>query len=928
MFATWAPTSPVANVTTDASYSIYNGSTLLATVVENQQTLPAGGTFNNVAFQFLGTYNITGSLLRVQLNNKTNGVVLADAVAIEKAVPGGDLSISDFDSAGGSSTTGAIGTDTAAGSITYTITVSNSGPGQVLGATVADTFPSSISSDTFVAVATGGATGFTASGSGNILDTVNLPSGATITYTVTATFTASASSKVTDTATVTPPGTFVDSNTADNTASDSDTVIQPEVNVGVTMTDNVGGSAGASGFASEITSLHTFAGTSVNGSNGGVSDGSHPEGDLITDNHDVTRMFGVTQTGGAFGFGSVYEINTDGTGYQTLFSFDNADGATPWGSLDQSADGATLYGTTEFGGAFNEGTVFAMPVGGGSINELILSGGLLGGNPLAGPMYFHSGNPGRDLLFVTTSIGGEFGSGEVFWINLDTSPWTVSPFGAFGIDPATLQDNGEFSYGNVLMDTFKLSTVSQADDTYTVVGTTYSGGANGFGEVFSATYNGGGPSFLNDVLPVYSFTDGADGGNPFGGLSFNESASLTGGEFFGTASTGGANGDGTVYTVNDDGTGFNTVYTFSGFDGATPVGDLQPSANGLDLFGVTRFGGTGNNGTVFGVGVGPTNDGDLEGVFSFPSTGSFGLSGSQPIGGLDVYGPTIYGTTWGGGPSNSNNGEMFALSPPEIVPGNDIDYQLTITNSGPGDASDTSIQDLLKSNPSIATDLTGDSFTAVGSGGASGFTAKGIGDINDIVDLPAFSSITYTIVADVSPLAVGFLTNTARVTTGPGEINLNPNAVGNVVQIQDQDLISTASAIYGGQPGNLGGSAGVASLALSKGTAGIAEMSAATVANGTNVGTVKANSGSVVETYTIKNNGTGALDLTGPISISGTGFILLSQPSVTSLAAGASVTFQIEFLPTKVGEDSATVTINSNDPTNPLFRFQLIGTAD
>ncbi len=70
------------------------------------------------------------------------------------------------------------------GTTTYTIVVSNNGPSDAIGATVTDVLPAAIASDTFTAVATGGASGFTAGGSGNINDTVNMPAGSTITYTV------------------------------------------------------------------------------------------------------------------------------------------------------------------------------------------------------------------------------------------------------------------------------------------------------------------------------------------------------------------------------------------------------------------------------------------------------------------------------------------------------------------------------------------------------------------------------------------------------------------------------------------------------------------------------------------------------------------------------------------------------------------------
>ena len=62
------------------------------------------------------------------------------------------------------------------GSVTYTITASNAGPDPATGGTVADTFPAVLTC-TWTCVGAGGGT-CTASGSGNINDTVNLPVGA------------------------------------------------------------------------------------------------------------------------------------------------------------------------------------------------------------------------------------------------------------------------------------------------------------------------------------------------------------------------------------------------------------------------------------------------------------------------------------------------------------------------------------------------------------------------------------------------------------------------------------------------------------------------------------------------------------------------------------------------------------------------------
>jgi uncharacterized repeat protein (TIGR01451 family) len=107
---------------------------------------------------------------------------------------------------------------------TYTITLINLGPSNVSGAVVNDTFPTSITNITYTATQTGGATGFTASGNGNINDTVNMPVAAKISYKATGRISASATGSISDTATVTSPSGVPDPNTANNSATDTDTL--------------------------------------------------------------------------------------------------------------------------------------------------------------------------------------------------------------------------------------------------------------------------------------------------------------------------------------------------------------------------------------------------------------------------------------------------------------------------------------------------------------------------------------------------------------------------------------------------------------------------------------------------------------------------------------------------------------------------------
>jgi uncharacterized repeat protein (TIGR01451 family) len=111
----------------------------------------------------------------------------------------------------------------AGGTATYTITASNAGPDAATGATVADTFPATCVSPTWTCVGAGGGT-CTGSGSGNINDTVNLPSGGSVTYTATCPVSSGASGSLANTATVTVPGGTTDPNTANNSATDTDTI--------------------------------------------------------------------------------------------------------------------------------------------------------------------------------------------------------------------------------------------------------------------------------------------------------------------------------------------------------------------------------------------------------------------------------------------------------------------------------------------------------------------------------------------------------------------------------------------------------------------------------------------------------------------------------------------------------------------------------
>jgi uncharacterized repeat protein (TIGR03803 family) len=254
--------------------------------------------------------------------------------------------------------------------------------------------------------------------------------------------------------------------------------------------------------------------------------------------------------------------------------------------------GNTLYGTTHGGGSLVYGTVFAVNTNGTGFTNLHSFNDFYDGAYAQAGLIL-SGN----TLYGTTSQGGNSGNGDgtVFAVNTNGTGFTnLHSFGSDGAGPVA----GLILLGNTLYGT----AIGGRDKDK-------EGGSSDPGTVFALTMNGMG--FTN----LYSFTaipdspnnTNSDGAYPHAGLI------LSGNTLYGTALGGGSSGNGTVFAVHTDGTGFTNLHSFTvgafnsiGYstnsDGATPSAGLILSGN--TLYGTASAGGISGQGTVFSLTLG------------------------------------------------------------------------------------------------------------------------------------------------------------------------------------------------------------------------------------------------------------------------------------------------------------------------------------
>jgi len=369
----------------------------------------------------------------------------------------------------------------------------------------------------------------------------------------------------------------------------------------------------------------------------GTPDGSLPDGRLVND--AAGNFYGTTGSGGAFGFGSIYELMAGG-GEKVLYSFTGgSDGWGPAGRMLRDGNGY-LIGTAAGGGNFGGncggvngcGTAWVLSPAGKLRVFYTFTGGTDGANPAGGLVRGANGK-----FYGTTEQGGstagpcvaqsvsQFGCGVVF--QLDRA-------GTYAVLHTFTGADGQFPVAALTLDA-----------SGNLYGTTLYGGGSASSACTSQQPSGCGAVFKIDALGNYSLLHTFNGTPDAGWPEENDVTLDAAGNLYGTTSGGGASQWGAVYKIASAGTE-SVLYSFTGGnDGAIPRSGLIRDGKG-NLYGSTSFGPINSSvqctASTCGVVFKLTPAGTETVLHRFPGR-------SLPVGDLLLDQGYLYGTTLGGG---------------------------------------------------------------------------------------------------------------------------------------------------------------------------------------------------------------------------------------------------------------------------------------
>jgi uncharacterized repeat protein (TIGR03803 family) len=375
------------------------------------------------------------------------------------------------------------------------------------------------------------------------------------------------------------------------------------------------------------TLLHSFS---------GKPDGEQPIGGLLAVGGNA--YFGTTQYGGTNDRGSVFRLRQTKASIdeRVVYSFrGNADGYWPSSALIADGNGA-LYGTTPYGGySGGWGSVYKLTKSpsGGYAHTVIYSfqGDQDGYYPLSALVA-----DGTGAFYGATYGGGDpiCECGVVYKLTPSSSGYAKTTLYRF-----LGQDDGAFPQvqGSIVVD--------QSGD---LIGVTCEGGRANAGTVYQLTPSGS--TYTERVL--YFFRNRHDGGCPWARVTLGSD-----GNIYGTTADGGTQKGGTIFALTPNGSAYTekTLYAFP--SGSWSAAGLVQDKHG-NLYGSTQYGA--NQACDRGCGMifelRPKRSGSINVLYQFQG----GADASQPEGELIVTPRLILGVTNRGGAAA--NGTVFALS--------------------------------------------------------------------------------------------------------------------------------------------------------------------------------------------------------------------------------------------------------------------------
>jgi uncharacterized repeat protein (TIGR03803 family) len=287
----------------------------------------------------------------------------------------------------------------------------------------------------------------------------------------------------------------------------------------------------------------------------------------------------VTESGGTSGNGTFdgYDPNHDWKRAFTYSFGGTPDGANPIGNPVVDAAG-NIYGSTESGGTYGLGTVYRMqPNGSLSYSETVLYSfdSSDGENPYGSLIVDR-----RDNLYGTTYVGGSAGEGTVF---------ELTPSKKGGYTESVLH-----SFQGAPYDGSRVTAGPCGGPANAIYGTTEEGGTNDLGTVYKLTPTGS--TYKETIIWNFGSVAG-DGQYPIGGIVVNKKGVIYGTTLEGGA--GGSSGLGTIFTLTPSGTGKykETLFSFTGTNGAYPYSAPSTDQNKYMYFTISG-GGTDNDGAV------------------------------------------------------------------------------------------------------------------------------------------------------------------------------------------------------------------------------------------------------------------------------------------------------------------------------------------